>query len=347
MLLPVIPLSHESKVNLTFFTDVHIAAKPIGRRRGSYTQEILDKLIQIADMTSRIHGVGICGGDLYHVKGPRSDSNTHGLNTLLTSVFQRFPTGAVYGVIGNHDLTGDSLATVPDQPIGALIQSGAYHGLGAGLTEGQLDEGTHSVIFEAQNGLQVQVDGFDYLNGQDLLEQIRTRTKTVGVEHRVAVVHGFNQEGASGVMFNSDFALGWNDLDGLGYDAFVWGHDHIRKGVRQSPGGVYHVQLGSLARAALTKDEVDRSVNLAILSFSEDGLLVAERPLVVRPLELAFHTADLAVERVDNRKDVSTFLAGLDKQVAAISTEDPTEALKTLTEDPEVIRTILEVCEIG
>lgn len=341
-------LPHDSKVNLTFFSDVHLSAKPIGRRRGPYTQEILNKLQQISEMTSQIHGAALCGGDLYHVKNPRSDNNTHALNTLLISVLQQFPTGRVYGVIGNHDIVGDNLTTVPNQPIGGLIQAGVYHGLGYGgngPSDSAWGEGPHSIIFQARNGLQVQVDGFDYLNSPDLLEQVRSRPREA--EHRVAVIHGFNQDGSSGTMFNSDFALGWNDLDSLGYDAFVWGHDHVCKGIIQTPAGVRHVQLGSLSRAAFAKDEADRSVDLAILSFSEEGLRVASRPLVVQPLELAFHTADLVVERVVDRKDVASFLAGLDKQVTAISTEDPTVALKTLTDDHEIIRTILEVCELG
>lgn len=330
----IVDLPHATKVNLVWFTDIHISAKPIGRRRGTYTEEVLGKLLQCADLTTKIHGAGICGGDVFHIKSPRSESNSLGMINRLLDVFQRFPQGCVYGVAGNHDLTGDNLETLPQQPLGNLIQAGAYHPLGV-----------HSVIFQARNGLQVQVDGFDYLNSPDLLEQIRTRPQHV--EHRVAVVHGFNQEGPSGTMFNSDFALGWNDLDSLGYDAFVWGHDHVCKGIIQTPAGVRHVQLGSLSRAAFAKDEADRSVDLAILSFSEEGLRVASRPLVVQPLELAFHTADLVVERVVDRKDVASFLAGLDKQVTAISTEDPTEALKTLTDDHEVVRTILEVCELG
>lgn len=362
MMLPVIRLPHKSKVNLTFFTDPHLSAKPIGRRRGSYTQEIMDKLAQIADMTTRIYGAGICGGDLYHTKNPRSDSNTHALNTLLTSMLQQFPTGKVYGVIGNHDITGDNLDTLPDQPIGGLLQSGVYHGLGYGVDQGiaengqpwtSFSNGVHSVIFEAENGLRVRVDGFDYVSGPELLTDIKMAAHTVvpddpGWDYRVAVVHGFNRPGESGLMFDKDFALGWDDLDNLGfYTAFLWGHDHVRKGIHQTDAGIYHVQLGSLARAAFAKDEADRPVNLAILSFSREGLVVAERPIAVRSLELAFHTADLAVEHVDHRKDVATFLAGLDKQVAAISTEDPTEALKTLTDDSEVICTILEVCELG
>ena len=359
-MLETVRLPHETKVNLVCFTDVHLAAKPIGRRRGSYMMEILSKLRWTAALATKIQGVGICGGDLFHIKNHRSDSNTHELLTATAGVFQQFPKGKVFGVVGNHDVTGDNLDTVPLQPIGALIQAGVYQSLGYGVDRGVAENGepwntfsngVRSVIFEAGNGLRVRVDGFDYVDGPELLTDIKLVANTVDPNdgtwnYRVAVVHGFNQPGKSGLMFDKDFALGWDDLDDLGYDAFFWGHDHIRKGIHQSSKGVYHVQVGSLARAAFSKDETDRPVTVAVISCSKDGLLVAEREIPVRPLELAFHTADLVVEKVDRRSDVVTFLADLDKHASAVDTDNPMEALLVLTQEPAIITTITEVCEL-
>ena len=342
----IVSLPHADKVNLVGFTDVHLAALPPGRRKASYLEEILAKLSWVADLTTKINGAGVCGGDLYHVKNPKSPSNPHSMNTQVIGAFQEFPAHRVYGVIGNHDVTGDNLATIPTQPIGGLIQAGVYWPLGS-----------ESVVFEAQNGLRVLVDGFDYVNKPELLQAIVGLRATSGStsapweerpwHYRIAVVHAFNKPGATEMMFDKDITLGWDDLDASGYDAFFWGHDHARKGIQQTRKGVWHVQLGSLARAAWAKDEIERPVSVVVFSASKDGLRIIEKEVPVRPLELAFHTADIAIDKVEKREDINGFMAGLDKQVQAVSSDDPTEILESLTDDPAIISTVKSYCEIG
>ena len=356
----LLQVPHPKLVNLVFFTDVHLAAKAPGRRRGTYGEEILGKLAWASELTATVKGVGVCGGDLFHVKNPKSDSNPIGYVNRVMGVLQSFPQGRVFGIVGNHDVTGDNMETLPDQPLGTLMQAGAYH-----------DLGYQSVVFEAENGVRVQVDAFDYLPGEELLERLRQRGEENRAEaeqldfqsidrsewpshYRVAVVHAFNQPGKSGLMFNQDYALGHDDLRDLGYNVFLWGHDHSRKGIigaQESKGGIYdgnvtHVQLGSLARAALSVDETDRPVSVAICSFSPDGFKIVEKEVPVRPLELAFHTADIAVEKVEKREDVAQFLAELDRHAVVVDTENPVEILTTLTEDPGIIETIKEACEL-
>lgn len=355
-----IKTGHATKVNLVFFTDVHLAARAPGRRRNTYGGEILGKLAWTAELTATVKGVGVCGGDLFHVKNPKSDSNPIGYVNQAMGVLQSFPLGRVFGIVGNHDVTGDNMNTLPDQPLGNLMQSGAYH-----------DLGFQSVIFEADNGVRVQVDAFDYLPGDELLERLRARGEENRHEaeqldfqsidrsewpchFRVAVLHAFNQPGKSGLMFNQDFALGHEDLRDLGYNVVLWGHDHSRKGIiglTESKGGIYdgnvtHVQLGSLARAALSVDETDRPVSVAICSFSEEGFKIIEKEVPVKPLDLAFHTADLAVEKVEKREDVSQFMQELDRHAITVDSENPVEILETITQDAGIIETIKEVCEL-
>ena len=124
-----IQLDHD-KVNLAFFTDVHAAAKAPGRRKSTYGEEILSKLRWTAELTRTVKGAGICGGDLFHVKNSESKSNVTGYVTQVMGALQMFPQGCVYGIVGNHDITGDSMTTLADQPLGNLMQSGTYHDLG-------------------------------------------------------------------------------------------------------------------------------------------------------------------------------------------------------------------------
>lgn len=359
---PTLPVrvEHPECVNLVFFTDVHVAARAPGRRKASYGEEILGKLRWVAELTRVVKGAGVCGGDLFHVKNSESKANSMGYVTQVMGALQAFPQGCVYGIVGNHDITGDNMETLADQPLGNLMQAGAYH-----------DLGYCSVIFESGNGVRVQVDAFDYLPGDALLERLRQRGEENRHEaeqldfqsidrsewpchYRVAVLHAFNQPGKSGLMFNQDYALGHEDLKDLGYDVFLWGHDHSRKGIigaQESKGGIYdgnttHVQLGSLARAALSVDETDRPVSLAICSFSPEGFKIVEKEVPVKPLELAFHTADIAVEKVDKREDVAQFLAELDRHAVVVDSENPVEILTTITDDPGIIETIKEACEL-
>ncbi len=350
----IVRVEHPERVNLVFFTDVHAAAKAPGRRKATYGEEILSKLRWVAELTKTVKGAGICGGDLFHVKNSESKSNTTGYVTQVMGALQAFPQGCVYGIVGNHDITGDSMTTLADQPLGNLMQSGTYH-----------DLGYQSVLFEAKDGTRVLVEAFDYMPGDVLLEKVLARGQEINntltsyevhqihwddrfAHYYVAVLHAFNQPGKSGVMFNSDFALGHADLAETGYDAILWGHDHSRKGIFQveSLKGPTHVQLGSLARAALAQDEVDRPVSVPILSFSKEGMKVVEKEVPVRPLELAFHTADIAVEKVEKREDVAQFLAELDRHAVVVDSENPVEILTTLTEDPGIIETIKEACEL-
>lgn len=340
-------VDHPDKVNIVFFTDVHLAALPPGRRRGSYREDILGKLHWCGELTKTVRGVGVCGGDVFHIKRPTSASNPLSLINDAMLTFQGFPTGRVYGPAGNHDITGDNLETLPHQPLGTLMQSGAYH-----------DLGYQPVIFTTASGLRVQVDAYDYEDGAKVLEKIKAQKREGArrdhapisdadpYHYRVAVVHAFNKKGKSELMFGADFAIGHDDLSDTDYDVFLWGHDHARKGIIEN-GHQSHVQLGSLARAALASDEVDREITAGVISFSSEGVKIVEKPVPVKSLEMAFHTADIAVEKVDKRDDVAAFLQELESHAQAVDSEDPLEILATITTEPAIIETIKEVCELA
>ena len=94
-------------------------------------------------------------------------------------------------------------------------------------------------------------------------------------------------------------------------------------------------------------------MTVALLSFSAEGIKVLEREVPVSPLELAFHTAAMEVERVDQRADVtahraatSNFLATMQGQAEAVELEDPKALLLTLTQDQAVIEEICNACDL-
>jgi hypothetical protein len=103
-----------------------------------------------------------------------------------------------------------------------------------------------------------------------------------------------------------------------------------------------------LARAALAYDEVERPVAAAILSFKPDGSVAyKEQGIPVKPLEIAFQTADKGVERVGKSDDIKAFFEGMDEQVAGLDTTDTREIIKQLcVDDPKLLTLILELCEL-
>ena len=349
--LPV-TVGHPSRVSLVFFTDVHLAAKPPGRRQATYMEEILGKLQWCSFLAHKLQGVGLCGGDLIHVKNPRSDSNPLGMITKAMAVLHSFPTGCVYGIVGNHDVTADNMASLPDQPLGLLMAAGAYCDV--------------PVLFEAGDGTRVLLDTFHYENSPNLLQAVLDRSKALAEDlegfeahqldwserpwhYAVAMIHAFNKVGKTEMMYDRDLAVGHDDLADTVYNACLWGHDHARKGIitPASGTGPTHVQLGSLARAAWASDEIDRPVSAAILSFDREGMKVLEREVPVKPLELAFHTANIQVEKVEKREDVTEFLAELEGHAAAVDSDNPVEILRTLTDDAAIITTIMDACELS
>ena len=350
-----VPVDHETRVNLVFVTDVHLAAKPIGRRQDTYADEILGKLEWTGQLAAKLRGAVVCGGDLFHVKNPRSDSNPLGFIRRVLTTLQGFPTGCAYGAVGNHDITADNLNSLADQPMGLLMASGAY-----------CDE---AVVFESNHGLanaiRVLVKPFNYVNKEDLHVAIQEHSAAVRAEmesfeanqldwdekpwhYVVAVVHAFNKVGRTEMMFGADLAIGHDDLKDTVYNAVLWGHDHARKGiiVPADGHGPTHVQLGSLARAAWASDEIDRPVAAAVLSFDFEGMKIVEKDVPVKPLTLAFHTADIQIDKVERREDVTEFLAGLEAHADAVDSEDPMEILQTLTDDATIIQTIADACEL-
>lgn len=329
------------KVNLVCTKDIHASALPPGRRRGSYMEEIFAKLTFCKELAEKVHGSVLCAGDLFHIKSPQAKANEIHFVTRLMDILQAMPNHTMFGVVGNHDITGDNLQTLPAQPLGNLITAGAYTDLST------------SVVFESQDGLRVRVDGYNYeRDARVILDAMITAQPDPTCDYRVAVAHAFAGPGKSQPMFG-EFSIGFDDVVGTPYNAFLWGHDHKPKGLIQV-GEQQHLYLGSLSRAALTADEAERPVSVAVLSFSrEKGIVVVEVEVPVAPLALAFHTAALEVERVDKREDVvdqraasANYLASLQGQAAAVESEDPKEVLLTITDDDFVIHKICEVCDL-
>jgi hypothetical protein len=106
--------------------------------------------------------------------------------------------------------------------------------------------------------------------------------------------------------------------------------------------------LGSLARAAYDHDEIDRPVIATILSFATDGIRYKEKEIPIKPLNIAFKTADKPVEDVTKSDELKEFFETMDSQVDDIESTDPGEVLKLLCPDGEdkLMSLVKELCEL-
>lgn len=325
------------KVNLVYSTDWHLSATAPGRRSDDYQASVLGKLDFIRELTERLHGVSLCGGDVFHVKLPKSPANSLHLLGKLIRTLRKFPTGCVYGAVGNHDLSWDRVDSLPHQPLGIVIASDAYRNLAE-----------ESVLFTNQDeSVNVLVESFPYAHGELALQQLlAAKPRPAGVQYRVGILHAYGKPGAMGSMFGEPI-IGYDELAELDYDFLCWGHDHSRHET-ETVGNVTHVNLGSLARAALDTDQTDRPVACAIMSFASDGIRYKEKEIPVKPLELAFVAADKSVEKVANSEDVQAFFAEMDEQVEGMESTDPREVLRTLCppEEVKLFNLVSELCEL-
>lgn len=326
------------EVRFTYTTDWHFSVQPPGRRADDYQAALFTKLEFQRELTEKLHGVGLCGADVFHHKKPTHPGNTIDLIIRLIRALRRFPTGCVYGSVGNHDLSWDRMASLPHQPLGILIAAHAYYNLNEAPVIFTNDDET----------VKVQVETFPYLpfaNEQKTLETIleRGKTRPAGVDYRVGIVHAFGQPGNRGNLYDSDI-IGYNELKDAEYDFLLWGHDHSRKKT-VTVGNVTHVHLGAMARAAYDIDEVDRPVSIGVLSFSKEGMKFLEKPIPVRPLDLVFSVADKGMDKVIKSDAVKEFFSSMDEQVDGIESADPRTVLRALCpDDSGLVSLVEELC---
>lgn len=273
---------------------------------------------------------------MFHEKRPKHPANSFSLIVGLLHAFRKFPTGCLYGSVGNHDLSNDRMDSLPSQPLGLLIAAGVYR-----------DLNREPVLFSNSDGtVMVQVQTFPYSDGEQTLRNLREAgPRHPEAKYRVGVVHSYGEPGNGGTLYGEP-KIGYNQVADLDFDFLLWGHDHSRKET-ETVGNITHVNLGSMARAAFSYDEKDRPVVAAIISFAADGVRYKEKPIPVKPLEVAFIHADKGVEKVNKSVNVLDFFSQMEEAVDGIETSEPREVVKELAgDDPVLLKLVWELCNL-
>lgn len=324
-------MESKDSLNLVWITDLHLSDEPPGRRSEHYKQHLFDKLEQVRQLCVEHNAYCLVGGDVFHIKNPRSSANSLGLIRECIELFGSFPK-PVLGCVGNHDIRQDRMDTLPHQPLGILVEAGVYQVINPTTTLNQGD-------------IRLQIDAFDYADGAETYRKLVNSGDRVGDTYRFGVVHASGCSGDSREFF-SDTIIGYNQLKDLDYDILFWGHDHTRTETEQC-GNVTHINLGSLSRASLSEDETERPVSAVLVRVTADGIRIKECPLKVVPLEQAFRIDDKKVLEVNGSVEMKEFFSDLSESVQGIESSDPIEVIETLCKDDAALCAhIKEKCNI-
>lgn len=261
------------RLAFVFRTDVHASEHSPESWKADYPSEIWSSLQQIGQIAREVKARAVLdGGDFFHVKAPTQ--NSHRLVAKVALLHQLYPC-PVYCIEGNHDVKHNNLETLPDQPLGVLYNSGVFRHL---RDETFVD-----------GPLKVRVVGVPYSPFRTLaeLQAIRKRDDEV----LIAIVHALAGENppSSVEEFFGEPVFRYEQLVGhRGPDVFCFGHWHQDQGVVRV-GDVWFANQGAVSRGSLSRENIGRVPQIALIEVTEHRIQVTTRPLQVAPSAEVFH----------------------------------------------------------
>jgi DNA repair exonuclease SbcCD nuclease subunit len=102
-----------------YFTDLHYSTTPPAGRIDDYGEAIRCKLEEIVALAQKGKATLLFGGDMFHKKpGGVMMGEVADLVRILK------PAAPIYGILGNHDISGHQVKTAERSAIGILIEAG-------------------------------------------------------------------------------------------------------------------------------------------------------------------------------------------------------------------------------
>ena len=312
-----------NKLKFITFTDVHISSVNPSSRKGSYENDIFEKLEQIRDMgKDKKVDFFICGGDLFNLKAPMR--NPHGLNSKMINLFKSFP-APIYMTEGNHDLRNDSYETFNDQPLNVIYASDA-------LIQARN-------IKKTVNGITYRIRSIPFQEEPDL-NAIDQATGDVDVSIFILHIYATHD---GGVLFKTKL-FSYNEIAKLNDDIFVLGHYHIDQGIQvisENNKDQHFINVGALSRGSLSESDVNRNPNISYVEVfkKEDkvSIITSVVPLKVKTTDEIF---DLVVHEREKKeqKEAQEFVSKLQTEVINVPKEDQiTDEINLLNLDKKVL----------
>lgn len=268
--------------------DVHIADKTPAFRIDDYRETMFQELDMVKEQCLVEKAAALLiTGDIFNEKIAARVSHSIVLETVKK--FKTFPC-PVYSIIGNHDINHNRMDTLPKQPLGVVFASDALKKLDS-VTIGGIDvRGVH----------------FNEDNNHDTLAFKKEGKPLIAVCHVLATPKGGDFFGEP-IFSYEKLAEGGSEVD-----VYVFGHYHHDQGI-QTVGDKQFVNLGALARGALSKENVDRAVKMGKIVYDGKSLTCSEIILPVRPSSEIFDMGKK--EEIDKREtEIEKFVSSLTKQ---------------------------------
>jgi DNA repair exonuclease SbcCD nuclease subunit len=291
--------------------DIHISDNGPRSRIDDFKSAILGKISQMCMACNKLNAdVAVIAGDLFNLKNPTR--NSHNLNIELIRVFNQFNC-PIYMIEGNHDLTANRLESIKEQPLGVLF---------ADKTLLQLRE----EIIE-KDGIKISLIGVPYTEGLDL-ETLKIPDKGDCIS-QICAMHLYTS--LKGGMLFKERLYGYDELSEFSPDIFVLGHYHIDQGIHQEPNGKYFVNIGSLARGALSEEDIDHNPQIGFIKITvEDNkpiYTLRSINLKVKPASEVFDLVKREQEDLE-KEEMRLFV----EKLASEAMEESIDSTKTIDE---------------
>jgi len=303
------------------FTDIHLADKNPASRKDNYLESLLNKIEQARDICEEKKAdVALCAGDVFHLKTPLK--NSHHLVSQVISLFKRFPC-PVLSIYGNHDIRQDNLSTLPKQPFYTLIKSGAIH---------YLED-------EFFNNRTIRVFGMDYVSNP---EYSNFNRENKGEKVQICVAH-VNASSKFDDLFG-ERVYKYQELSKTSSNIFVFGHYHPDQGIEEID-GKYFINVGSLSRGSLKKDELSRIPNLGFIEIDDSFNIKCEKlPLNVLSSEDIFDLEQKEKED-EEQEEIQNFINEMKDKLLVKDSDNLEEKIKNFNFEKSIIDKALEYFE--
>lgn len=193
-----------------------------------------------------------------------SIKNSNTINPDLLKLINNYI--PLIGIVGNHDLIGNSLDTLPKTTTGLL----------ASLGQMNLVTKENPIFFTTEDGLKIAITGTHYHLNMDDPEYIDDYivTEKLG-DYHIHIVHGMLSDKDMGPLIKHTKI---DDIKNTQADITLCGHNHIGFGVIKT-NDKYFINIGSVTRISNDIKEISRMPEVALIDISKKGIFINEIPL--------------------------------------------------------------------
>lgn len=305
------------------FTDIHLADKNPPSRKDNYLNSLLDKIEQAKDICiQRKVDVALCAGDVFHLKSPLK--NSHFLVSSTISLLKQFPC-PVLSIYGNHDIRQDNKSTLTKQPFYTLVKSGAVQY----LEDSYFNQGS------------IRIFGMDYVSNPEYADFNR---ENQGEKVQICVAH-VNASSKFDDLFG-ERVYTYQKLSETSPDVFVFGHYHPDQGI-EIIANKHFINVGSLSRGSLKKDELSRIPNLGYIEVDDSYNITCEKiPLKVLKSSEIF---DLEQKEKEDKEheEINKFILEMKNNLTLKENESIEQKIKSLGFEKTIIDKALDYFERG